>query len=115
MENLEHNPEPITKTEEKVSIMGVELMVGSGGDRVPDINEFSTDVLTEEDLRLMRDMAVALKLNHPLLIEGGSGLGKTKTIRRICAQTNTPIYDVNCHNIDADVLVGTTSFSEDTK
>ena len=106
---------PVKESEGSVYFLGVEVPKGRGGDRVPNPERFSADVLTDFDFRLMRDIAVALKLNQPVLIEGGSGIGKSRTIDRMCSQLDRESYYANCHEFDADVLIGKMTTTEEAK
>ncbi|MFA6416318.1 MAG: AAA family ATPase [Candidatus Paceibacterota bacterium] len=106
---------PVKEGGESVSFLGVEVTKGQGGERVPSSERFSTDVLTDFDFRLMRDIAVTLRLNQPVLIEGGSGIGKSRTIDRMCSQLDRESYYANCHDFDADVLIGKMTTAEDAK
>jgi midasin (ATPase involved in ribosome maturation) len=67
-----------------VSFFGVELFKGAGGPRTPDVKRFEKEVLTAWDLELMQKIAVGLRLNQPILLEGGSGIGKSSTVDMIC-------------------------------
>jgi len=107
--------QPLENQEESVSFLGVNVPKGGGGERVPNLDRFSKDVLTDFDYRLMRDIAVALKLNQGVLIEGGSGIGKSRTIDRMCALLNRESYYANCHDFDADVLIGKMTTVEGTQ
>ena len=106
---------PIRESENSVYFLGVEVAKGQGGDRVPSSERFSKDVLTDFDFRLMRDIAVTFRLNQPVLIEGGSGIGKSRTVDRICSQLNRESYYANCHDFDADVLIGKMTTVEGAK
>lgn len=72
----------------RMNFHGVPLTVGRGGDLVPKKERFANDVITPFDVKLMRDIAIGLDLNLPILIEGGSDLGKTQAVDRVCALTN---------------------------
>ena len=105
----------ITETADHVSYLGVTLPKGRGGALTPARQRFVKDVITEHDLRLMQQIAVAWDLNQPVLIEGGSGFGKSQTVERMCAQLNRECYYANCHDFDADVLIGSKTVKEGTQ
>ena len=107
--------EGLEQTADAVSFMGVALPKGEGGDNVPRLERFKRNVLTEFDLRLMQKIAVAFELNQPILIESGSGLGKSETVERMCALLNRECYYANCHDFEPDVLIGSKTVKEDTK
>ncbi|HPL77345.1 MAG TPA: AAA family ATPase, partial [Paludibacteraceae bacterium] len=108
---------PIIESEEFVSILGVKLPKGLGGNETPNKKRFA-DIersLTNEDLRLMQKIALAIKLNQPILIEEYSGSGKTTKVEHICALTENPMFYANCHDFDTDVLIGKMTTNEKTK
>ncbi|MCB0352624.1 MAG: hypothetical protein KDD64_03840, partial [Bdellovibrionales bacterium] len=74
--------EPLTVTEDSVSFLGVELRKQFGGAHAPSLERFASNVLTKFDLELMQKIAIAFELNQPILVESGSGLGKTETVER---------------------------------
>ncbi len=96
----------LEETESSVSYLGVEVQKGKGGPLVPSLSRFENDVLTPFDLKLMQKVAVALEMNEPILIEGGSGIGKTRGVERLCAQTNKQCFYANCHDFEIDILIG---------
>ena len=98
--------DPIVTKSNSLVIMGVDLPLGVGGPRTPKIERFSSNILTDYDIRLMQKIAVAIDLNQPILIEGGSGLGKSETTERLGAMLNREIYYANCHDFTPDVLIG---------
>jgi MoxR-like ATPase len=107
-------PLPIEETTDTVSYLGVELKKGSGGDRVPNPKQFENDIITDFDLKLMQRVAVALSLNQPVLVESGSGIGKSQMVDRICHDLNRECYYANCHDYDADTLIGSQTSLEGT-
>jgi hypothetical protein len=117
--NLKHpvqpELEPITKMLHSLFIMGVEIPLGDGGPRTPKKERFSSNILTDYDIRLMQKIAVAIDLNQPILIEGGSGLGKSETTERLGAMLNREIYYANCHDFTPDVLIGGMKVVNDTE
>lgn len=115
LKEIEHpsNEKPIIETETTVSFMGVEVQKGSGGIRTPDREKLASDTLTEFDLRMMRDLAVGISLRQPILIEAGSGIGKSRTVERICALADLEMYYANCHDMDVDILIGKMTVNDD--
>ncbi|RMG39699.1 MAG: hypothetical protein D6719_12750 [Candidatus Dadabacteria bacterium] len=100
---------------ETVNFGGVELKKGKGGPNVPKLERFKDNVITPYDELLMQKLAVAFDLNQPVLIESGSGLGKSETVDRMAAILNWESYYANCHDFDPDVLIGSKTVREDTK
>lgn len=106
---------PILLTDQAVHILGVALEFGSASARVPAWERFARNTLTDYDLKLMQAVAIAIDLNQPLLIEGGSGLGKSQTVERVCSLAKRACYYANCHDFTAEVLIGSMSIRDDTK
>lgn len=99
----------------RTMFLGVPLKMGQGGDLTPKKERFQNDVLTDFDVQLMRDIAIGLDLNQPVLIEGGADLGKTQAIDRVCAAVEREVYFVNCRDIEAEMLIGRMTAVEDAK
>ena len=98
---------------DRVSFMGVEVTKGKGGPLTPDAKRFEKDVVTEWDLKLMQKLAVGLELNQPILLEGGSGIGKSSTVDRMCGYLNREVYYANCAEYDLDTLIGSKTIGKD--
>jgi midasin (ATPase involved in ribosome maturation) len=93
--------------------MGVEVLKGKGGARTPDSGRFAKDVVTEWDLGLIQKLAVGLELNQPVLLEGGSGIGKSATVDRMCGYLQREVYYANCAEYDLDTLIGSKTIGRD--
>jgi MoxR-like ATPase len=91
----------------------VEVSKGKGGPLAPDPSRFETDVVTEWDLKLMQKLAVGLELNQPILLEGGSGIGKSSTVDRMCGYLQREVYYANCAEYDIDTLIGSKTIGKD--
>ena len=113
--NSEFPPAGIVEFDDSVTFLGVPVTKGEGGQRTPPRERFRHNVITAYDLALMQKIAVCLDLNQPLLIEGGSGLGKSETAERMCAFLDRECYYANCHDLTPDVLIGTMTVSPETK
>ena len=105
----------LLRTDQAIHILGVPLEFGNAQLRVPQWERFAKNTLTDHDLRLMQAVAIAIDLNQPLLIEGGSGLGKSQTVERVCSLAKRSCYYANCHDFTAEVLIGSMSIRDDTK
>ena len=106
---------PLQEREESVSFLGVETAKGHGGPKTPPIERFKNDVITNFDHQLMRDIAVAFRTKQPVMLQGGSGIGKSRTVDRMCGLLNKEVYYADCHQFDADTLIGKMAPSEETK
>ena len=98
---------------DRISFMGVEVAKGKGGPLTPDAKRFEKDVVTEWDLKLMQKLAVGLELNQPILLEGGSGIGKSSTVDRMCGYLQREVYYANCAEYDLDTLIGSKTIGKD--
>jgi MoxR-like ATPase len=98
---------------DRVSFLGVEVSKGRGGPRTPNAERFKDDVLTEWDLKLMQKLAVGLELNQAILLGGGSGIGKSSTVDRMCGYLNREVYYANCAEYDIDTLIGSRTIGAD--
>ena len=106
---------PHQKEDEIVMYLGVELEKGEGGDLTPNPDRFKDDVITDFDLEIMKKIAVGIKLGQPILLEGGSGIGKTRTLDRMCSELNREFYIANCHKMQVEDLIGAKTVNEETK
>jgi MoxR-like ATPase len=98
---------------DRVSFLGVEVMKGKGGPRTPSIARFEKNSLTEWDLEFMQKIAISLALRDPILIEAGSGIGKSTGVERVCAYLNMECYYANCAEYDLEVLMGSRTIAKD--
>jgi MoxR-like ATPase len=103
----------LTDLGDRVSFMGVEVAKGKGGPLTPDAKRFEKDVVTEWDLKLMQKLAVGLELNQSILLEGGSGIGKSSTVDRMCGYLQRDVYYANCAEYDIDTLIGSKTIGKD--
>lgn len=101
---------------DSVVFLGIEIAKGKGGDLVPDKSAFENYFLAKEDYVLRREIATAIVLNKPLLLEGGTGIGKTSAVAHMCSLLNrnyckvsfgrnTTVEDV-IGNKDIDIVDG---------
>lgn len=101
---------PIAETETGVTYLGVGLEKSKAGDGqfVPkreQYKDFINDM--EVALPLQRDIAVAFLSGEPLLVEGGTSLGKTTTVRKMAAELGWEIHYVNLNGAtDVEDLMG---------
>lgn len=103
----------LTDLGDRISFLGVEVLKGKGGSLCPDAKRFERDGVTEWDLKLMQKLAVGLELNQPILLEGGSGIGKSSTVDRMCGYLNQEVYYANCAEYDVDTLIGSKTIGRD--
>lgn len=98
---------PITETEHSVTYLGVELPKGKGGDFCPKRENYQGYINEEFSLELQRKIATSWKLDQPILIEGGTSIGKTTTVRKMCAELGYEVYYINLNGLtDPESLMG---------
>lgn len=99
---------PIFKTEETVSYLGVELPKGKGGEFCPRKETYERIYINDEfSLDLQKKIATACKLDQPILIEGGTSIGKTTTVRKMCADLGWEVFYKNLNGTtDVEDLIG---------
>ncbi len=83
-----YSGEYFQEKEDSCVYLGVEVPKGSGGELVPNKKAFEDYFYTKEDYILMRELATSMKLKQPLIVEGGTGIGKTSAVKRMCADLN---------------------------
>jgi MoxR-like ATPase len=97
----------ITVSEDKVSFMGAELSaVNSLSERQVPLQFFADDVLTEYDIRLMQTIAAAFAIGQIPVLEGGPGIGKSRTVDRIGAFLGQEVYYQLGRNCSVKALFG---------
>jgi MoxR-like ATPase len=98
---------PIAETEHSVAYLGVELPKGKGGDFCPKRENYQGYINEEFSLELQRKIATSWKLDQPILIEGGTSIGKTTTVRKMCAELGYEVYYKNLNGTtDVEDLMG---------
>lgn len=99
---------PITETETAISYLGVELPKGKGGDFCPKRETYERSYINDEfSLELQKKIATAFKLDQPILIEGGTSIGKTTTVRKMCAELGWEVYYKNLNGTtDVEDMMG---------
>ena len=98
---------PIAETEQSVAYLGVELPKAKGGDFCPNRENYQGYINEEFSLELQRKIATSWKLDQPILIEGGTSIGKTTTVRKMCAELGYEVYYKNLNGTtDVEDLIG---------
>jgi hypothetical protein len=101
---------PIAETKTAISYLGVELpkAVNTKSEFVPKREQYA-DFDNDPDLSLplQRDIAVSFLNGDPMLVEGGTSLGKTTTVRKMCAELGYEVHYVNLTGAtDVEDLMG---------
>ena len=89
---------PIEETERTMTYLGVELPKAQEGSKflVPRRGNYENFVNDAElTLPLQRDIAISLLSGDPMLIDGGTSLGKTTTVKKMCAELGYEVHYAN--------------------
>lgn len=104
------NPRPISETETSVSYLGVNLEKATvkGGAYVPKREQYEDFINdTEVSLPLQRDLAVAFLNGEPVLVDGGTSIGKTTTVRKMASELGYEVHYANLNGAtDVEDLMG---------
>lgn len=104
------NPRPISETETSVSYLGVNLEKATvkGGAYVPKREQYEDFINdTEVSLPLQRDLAVAFLNGEPILVDGGTSIGKTTTVRKMASELGYEVHYANLNGAtDVEDLMG---------
>ncbi|MEK9151581.1 MAG: AAA family ATPase [Patescibacteria group bacterium] len=101
------NNVPVLETESSVAYLGVELPKGMGGEFCPKKEKYQNYINEEFSLKLQRKIATSWKLDQPIMIEGGTSIGKTTTVRKMCAELGWEVYYKNLNGTtDVEDLMG---------
>ncbi|MFA7193814.1 MAG: AAA family ATPase [Candidatus Paceibacterota bacterium] len=110
MKSPEFSPEsikPIAETETSVSYLGVELSKSQNRENAPDPSKYEDYINDNFTLPFQRDIAVSFAQGDPILIEGGTSIGKTTTLRKMAADLGWEVHYVNLNGAtDASDLMG---------
>ncbi|HBW74127.1 MAG TPA: hypothetical protein DEF59_02600 [Candidatus Magasanikbacteria bacterium] len=101
---------PIAETETGISYLGVGLEKSKAGNGqfVPKREQYE-DFINDNEVALpmQRDIAVAFLSGEPLLIDGGTSLGKTTTVKKMAAELGWEIHYANLNGAtDVEDLMG---------
>lgn len=104
-QNLEGNEGQVPEIK-YVSYMGVELPMASNRENAPKIENYSDYIEDAFSRDMERVIATGWALNEPVLIEGGTSLGKTVAVKKMCAQLGYEVHyqNLNNHTDPADLM-----------
>lgn len=107
---IESQKEPIVETETHISYLGVALEKAENQESafVPEKGDWYKDYINDEyALGLQKRIATGFKMGAPVLVEGGTSLGKTTTVLKMCADLGWEVHYANLNgNIDVENLMG---------
>lgn len=99
---------PIVEDETSISYLGVRLSKAeSRGVYSPDRSEYDDFIEDDYSLELQKKIAVAWSGGEPILIEGGTSIGKTTTAKKMAAELGYEVHYVNLNGLsDPEQLMG---------
>ncbi len=107
---LPEKQKPILETEKSISYLGVTLeKAENGGSQFVPKREQYKDFINDKEiaLPLQRDMAVSFLSGDPLLVDGGTSLGKTTTVRKMASELGYEVHYANLNGAtDVEDLMG---------
>jgi MoxR-like ATPase len=94
-EIFQPDSEHIKVTKETVNFAGVELPRSKiSGPRALEPKTYKGYIDDEPAVELQRNIAVSWLLGQPMLMEGGTSIGKTETVRRMTSLLGYDLYDI---------------------
>lgn len=100
---------PIKETFDSVSYLGVRLPKSQNREStfVPKREQYTDFIEDRFSLNLEKDIAVSLLQGDPLLIEGGTSIGKTTTVRKMASDLGWEVHYANLNGAtDVEDLMG---------
>ena len=100
---------PIVETPTSVSYLGVQLEKAANpvSPFVPKREQYADFINDRFALDLQKQIAVSFLQGDPILIEGGTSIGKTTTVRKMCAELGYELHYANLKgSSDADEFMG---------
>ena len=99
---------PVQEDEESVSYLGVRLeKAREGSQLVPNRENYGDYINDKFALELQQKIAVCLESGDPILVEGGTSIGKTTTVRKMAAELGWEVHYVNLTGAtDVEDLMG---------
>lgn len=100
---------PIVETPTSISYLGVQLEKAANpvSPFVPKRKQYADFINDRFALDLQKQIAVSFLQGDPILIEGGTSIGKTTTVRKMCAELGYELHYANLKgSSDADEFIG---------
>lgn len=100
---------PVEETQDTVAYLGVRLPKAqdSEGRFVPRREQYADYINDKFSLGLQKDIAVSFLQGDPVLIEGGTSIGKTTTVRKMAADLGWEVHYANLNGAtDVEDLMG---------
>lgn len=98
---------PVHDTPETVSYLGVDLPKAARTENAPRREQFADYISDQFALELQKKIAISFRQGDPILVEGGTSIGKTTTVRKMCADLGWEVHYVNLNGAtDVEDLMG---------
>ena len=98
---------PVHDAPESVSYLGVDLPKAANRENAPRREQFADYINDPFALELQKKIAISFRQGDPVLIEGGTSIGKTTTVRKMCADLGWEVHYVNLNGAtDVEDLMG---------
>ncbi len=95
------------ENEKSVSYLGVELPKALNKENAPRPEAYADYINDEFALELQKKIAISLLQGDPILIEGGTSIGKTTTVRKMCSDLGWEVHYANLNGAtDIEDLMG---------
>jgi len=101
--------EPIMENETSVSYLGVKLEKAENRESefVPQREQYSDFTNDKFALELQKKMAVSFLQGDPVVIEGGTSIGKTTSVKKMCSELGWEVHYANLNGAtDVEDLMG---------
>ncbi len=106
---IDRKTAPIVETPDTVSYLGVRLEKSSAppGLYVPRKEQYADYINDRFSLDLQKQLAVSFLQGDPILVEGGTSIGKTTTVRKMAADLGWEVHYANLNGAtDVEDLMG---------
>lgn len=108
-EVIEHAGGAIIETADSISYFGIELPKAKENDSplVPKRKNYVDFIPDDFSLNLQKNIAISLAQGDPLLVEGGTSIGKTFAIKKMAAELGWEVHYINLNGAtDVENLMG---------
>lgn len=106
-ETLQENKKPIAENEAFVSYLGVVLEKAGKSESAPQRAQYENYINDEFTLELQKKIAIAWLQGEPVMIEGGTSIGKTTTVKKMAAEAGYEVHYANLNGAtDVEDLMG---------
>lgn len=108
-EEMEQVAGPIAENKETVSYLGVTLEKAQEANTsfVPKRDHYKDYISDQFSLELQQKIAVSFLQGDPILLEGGTSIGKTTTVKKMCSELGWEVHYANLNGAtDVQDLMG---------